>query len=133
MTRALALLVLLPGVAMAQMQSPPPSLHPKSWYEAHPAERRATIRVCENDASYSALPDCVNAEAADGIASLHEQQGRRQVGDKGNWIGYDPLMDPAWWADRPGMRKAQLDLCLRPPRPQDAMLRYCAAARASRT
>ena len=131
MIRALALLVLLPGAALAQ-QPQSRALHDKSWYEAHPAERRATIRICENDASYSALPDCINAEAADGVASRREQQGRRQIGEKGAWIGYDPLMDPDWWRANPIARDGQLIQCMR-NRPGDPSLRYCAAARAGRT
>lgn len=132
MIRALALLALLPGVALAQLREQQ-AIHDKTWYEMHRAERRATIKVCENDASYSALPDCVNAEAADGIASLREQQGRRQIGDPGSWVGYNPMLDPDWWRSNPAARDAQLIQCGRRG-PGDAQaLRYCPAARAGRT
>lgn len=134
MIRALALMALLPGVALAQ-QPQSRAMHDKSWYEAHRAERRATIRICENDATYSALPDCINAEAADGVASLREQQGhgRRQIGEKGAWVGYDPLMDPDWWRSNPTARAGQLIRCNRRGPGDEQALRYCAAARAGRT
>src|SRR6185312_10022048 len=127
--RILSMVLLVPSAAMAQLRSER-AMHDKAWYEAHRAERRATIRMCENDASYSVLPDCINAEAADGVASLREQQGRRrQIGEKGAWVGYDPMMDPDWWRFS-NILPAQLAVCQR-NRPGDVMLRYCPAARAA--
>lgn len=42
------------------------------WFEAHPAERQATLRDCRNDRRVGRLPICDNAQTAETNAYLRK-------------------------------------------------------------
>src|SRR5690242_14770265 len=101
MRTAIVVLTILPVVAFARQ---PPALHDVAWYEGHPAERAAALRICHGDATYSRLLDCQNAEAAAAVGDLPWNR-------KNNGLNF--LHDPAYWRANPAGRDTILMQCAR--------------------
>jgi hypothetical protein len=115
--------VALPFAALAQEPA-----RDVAYFIRHRAEATATVRVCRDNASYSRLPTCRNAERAmamsdvQQLAELH-RQGAREASNL--------LYDPAYWSANPMARAGELAQCRRGAPADQMMMPYCQAAAAS--
>lgn len=117
MRRILIAALLMPVAAYAHQ---PKALHNKAWYEAHDAEREATLGLCHSDASYAHLYDCQNAEAAGNVVLQRVAPG-------------DFLNTPGYWAANPTAAQMELRICAQRPPGSEPYLRYCQVAALSQS
>lgn len=92
-----AALFLLPVVAHADRAE---SVHPVSWWMAHPAELRQVLALCHDNAAYARTATCGNAEAA---ASGLEARNAPDLASL--------LRDPRYWSANPIARAGELAKC----------------------
>ncbi len=93
------------------------SLHDIPWYEAHPAIRKATMKLCQSDHRFAHDVDCANAETAD----------TKAWGKQSRQFAFGDLVSPEHWAANALGRKGILWGCDRPV--PTYVPETCAAAR----